>query len=186
MQQYAHVRSLDIEGLRAHAEAMGQGAPWSLTVVVGPDLRVRSVKCGLGYNTREHADMSAGGLSTWLAGQYEQATRARCRLVGCGVSLPSPVAPGQEDALVELLRDGLPGLGWTPTWLWLNTVGYSDRGEPPDPSVSMGIHGVVRWPEADGREFQSTVLMLVPFEDTAWAARITTMAGQLGLGLRKQ
>ena len=172
------------EGLRAHAEATGEGVPWGWVMKVGSDLRAYSVESDVGYNAREHTDMSAGGLATWVAGQYEQATRGRCRLVGCALSLPSPVAVGQEDALVELLRDGLPGLGWPPSWLWLNTVGYSDRGEPPDPSVSLQIHGVARWTEAEGREYQSTVTTLVADDDTQWVPRITAVARKLGLGLR--
>ncbi len=187
-QQYAHVRSLGLDDLRAHGEALGQGAPWSLGLKIGADLRPRSADCDVGYNSREHAYTSAEALATWFAGQHTQVLRGGCRLVGCMLSLPHEIAlAAEEEALVTFLRDTLPGLGWQPTWLWLNTVGYSDRGEPPEPSASLRIFGKilgVRWPTLEGVEFQSTVVMLVPTDAAAWVARITALTQRLRLGLK--
>jgi hypothetical protein len=182
-EQYVYVRSLDLDGLRAHGEAMGAGAPWSLGLLLDEALRPASVECSIGYNDRKHVVSRPDALAVWLAEQCEQARRGGCRLVGCALSLPNLTL---DSDLEGLLQRTLPGIGWQPTWLWLNTVGYSDRGEPPDPSTSLRIHGTVRWPQLGprGTDFQSTVASLLPTNVSGWTAHITAVARQLGLGLQ--
>lgn len=185
----AHLQSLDAEGLRAHARATGETLTWWLSLTLGGDLTPRAVECGIAGKRRTFRFEPGQSFDAWLRPQLDFIKAAGCVSGPCMLSLPSGIELDEaRPVLRKLLGESLPSVGWHPTCIELNTTGYSDRGEPPDPSTSMRVQGRVRlpaFPWLDRVQFVSTVSILQPMVASEWRALLGSTASQLGIELRE-
>jgi hypothetical protein len=181
------VQGLDADGLRAHAAATGPAPPWGLGLELGDDLRARAFTSTLAYNERRFVPGRDGRLDDWLRPQAELIDRAGLRYGGAMLSLRDLDLRHQPGQLRDLLAATLPGVGWPPSALELNTTGHSDRGEPPEPSTSLRVSGRILWPALGASElpYPSTVALLLPIDVPGWRAVVTGAAAALGLALRE-
>lgn len=165
---------------------MNRVPTWWLFLTLDQDWTTpREVECGIAGKRRHYRFEPGTSLEAWFRPQYDSIKAAGVLSAPCGVMMPSQIHLHEaRSLLLQILGKSLPAVGWHPTYLWLNTRGYSDRGEPPDPSTSMRVHGEVRLPVFGWLEkvqFQSTVSMLQPMDADAWRALLGSLARELGL-----
>jgi hypothetical protein len=188
-QRMAHLQLLDAEGLRAHTKATGETSTWWLSLKLGRDLIPSEVESGIAHKRRTFRFEPGQSFEAWFRSQFDFIEKAGVVAGPCMLSMPHQF--GLDEArpmLLKLLRVSLPSVDWHPTLITLNTVGYSDRGEPPDPSTSMRVWGKVRSPafaKLGSVPFQSTVSMLQPMDAEAWRALLGALARQLGIEIRE-
>jgi hypothetical protein len=182
------LKPLDAEGLRAHQAATGEAPTWWLALMIDRDGTPREVLCGIAGNRHSLRYEPGMSLAARFGPQFDFIQRSGCAPGMCSVWLPDPFQLDEASPLLlKILRDSLPAAGWHPNQIWLNTRGYSDRGEPPDPSTSLRVFGRVRVPALSfigSAQFESGVSMLLPHDSVAWRALLGSIAKQLGLKLQ--